>query len=334
MFPWRSRLLASLLVVLAASLATWLEPRFQSWAGSRTASSDLLSVALGDSRRLFAKHFYVKADAYFHSGYYPSIFDRQSDDTKLHMAANAGAGHQKRDEDDAHDGKPHDWIEGFGRHFYPSVHSHLGEKKGQDPHHSPEDDHDDHANDAKKEERELLPWLRLSATLDPERPETYVTAAFWLRSKLGKVAEAEQFLREGLQHIPGEPELLFELGRIYRENHKDNARARTVWEVALAQWRKSRSADNDDDRFLCAQILVQLAAVEEEEKNYPKSIEYLRMLLTITPHKASVQNWIDQLPGGKSIPERRPPSTPKTLHQGRSPWNPNATPPSSSAPPL
>jgi len=271
--------------------------------------------------------------AYFHSGYYPSIFDQRPEDTKLHVAANAGAGHEQHD-DHALDGKPRDWIERFGRHFYPSVHNHLGESKCNDPHHLPghvcgpdcKHEAEEHADHAKGEERELLPWLRLSATLDPERPETYVTAAFWLRSKLGKVAEAEQFLREGLQHIPGQPELLFELGRIYRENYKDNARARAVWEAALAQWRKTRSPDNDDDRFLCAQILVQLAALEEQEKNYPKSIEHLRTLLTVTPHKASVQNWIDQLPGGKPIPERRAPSTPKTLHQGRSPWSPNAMP--------
>jgi tetratricopeptide (TPR) repeat protein len=299
----RFSLIASMLLVLAAGLAAWLHVRFQSWSGTRTGSTDLLSVALGDSRGLFARHFYVKADAYFHSGYYPSIFDRRSDETKLHVAARAGAGHEDED-DHGPAGQPRDWIERFGRHFYPSVHSHLGETKCNDPHHDPghvcgpeckHHDHDHEADGRKGEERELLPWLKLSATLDPERPETYVTASFWLRSKLGKVTEAEQFLREGLQHNPGEPELLFELGRIYRENHKDNARARTVWQAALSQWHKTRTLDQEDDRFLCAQILVNLAALEEQEKNYPKSIEYLRQLLLVNPHKQSVQHWIDQL---------------------------------------
>ena len=30
---------------------------------------------MGDSRRLFANQFFVEADVYFHSGYYPTIFD-------------------------------------------------------------------------------------------------------------------------------------------------------------------------------------------------------------------------------------------------------------------
>ena len=43
-------------------------------------------VLLGDGRKLFANHFFVKADVSFHSGYYPSIFDQAqpSKDTR-HM---------------------------------------------------------------------------------------------------------------------------------------------------------------------------------------------------------------------------------------------------------
>src|SRR5678815_2193062 len=83
----RAPFFAGLLLAVGLGLVTWLEPWYQSWSGSRTGSANLLSVALGDSRRLFAKHFYAKADAYFHSGYYPSIFDQRPDEDKLHMAA-------------------------------------------------------------------------------------------------------------------------------------------------------------------------------------------------------------------------------------------------------
>ncbi len=71
--------------------------------------------------------------------------------------------------------------------------------------------------------REILPWLKLSAELDPENIKTYVVTAFWLRSKLNKVPEAEQVLREGLRHNPDDPQLLFELGRIYFENYHNSA---------------------------------------------------------------------------------------------------------------
>jgi tetratricopeptide (TPR) repeat protein len=292
MRKWRSALSAALLLAAALSLVTWLEPWFQSWAGSRTDSANLLSVALGDSRRLFAKHFYSKADAYFHSGYYPSIFDERPDETKLHMAANAGSGHEEHT-DLADLGRPRDWIDRFGRHFYPSVHTHLGQAKcGPECKHTEDEDHHD---EPKRQERELLPWLKFAATLDPDQPDTYVAASFWLRSQLGKVAEAEQFLREGLQHVPGDPELLFELGRIYRENHKDNRRARTVWQAALVQWRKTRNLDSLDDQLLYTQILVNLAKVEEEEKDFARAIEHVEALLAVSGGRESVQKWIADL---------------------------------------
>jgi tetratricopeptide (TPR) repeat protein len=307
----RAALFALLLLAIGLGLVTRLEPWFQSWSGGRPRSGNILSVALGDSRRLFAKHFYVKADAYFHSGYYPSIFDERPDEARLHMAANAGAGHDQH-EDLPDPGKPRDWIDRFGRHFYPSVHTHLGEAKpcNHDHHeaghaHGPdckhdEHDHEEHEAGAKGQERELLPWLKLAATLDPERPETYITAAFWMRSKLGKVPEAEQFLREGLQHLPGEPELLFELGRIYRENHKDDGRARNIWQAALAQFRKTRTLDTPEDRLLYAQILIHLAKLEEQHKNVPKTVEHLRALLTVTPNKENIQQWIETLSAGST----------------------------------
>jgi tetratricopeptide (TPR) repeat protein len=309
----RTPLIAGLLLTLGLGLVTWLEPWYQSWSGSRTGSANLLSVALGDSRRLFAKHFYVKADAYFHSGYYPSIFDQRPNEDKLHMAANAGSGNHHEDLPARE--KPNDWIDRFGRHFYPSTHTHLGQRKSNRPAesdghvHGPEckhehESHDGHdeANTAAREQRELLPWLKLAATLDPDRPETYVTAAYWLRSHLGKVAEAEQYIREGLQHIPGEPELLFELGRIYRENHKDMNRARRIWQAALTQFRKTRGTEEATDVLLYAQILIHLTKLEEEAGDYPKAIEYLKDLLVVSPNKASIQKWIDGLSGKTATP--------------------------------
>jgi len=50
--------------------------------------------------------------------------------------------------------------------------------------------------------------------------DTYTVAAFWLRSKLGKVSEAEQFLREGLRANPDSDQILFALGQLYFENYQ------------------------------------------------------------------------------------------------------------------
>src|SRR5207302_353323 len=69
-------LLLALLFAVCFTLATWLQPWHQGWAGGRAQSDSLLGVLMGDSRQLFANHFFTKADVYFHSGYYPSIFDQ------------------------------------------------------------------------------------------------------------------------------------------------------------------------------------------------------------------------------------------------------------------
>ena len=71
----KSILLLLLLLAGAFSLATTLQPRALKWS-KRAQADSVLKVLLGDGRRLFANHFFVKADKYFHSGYYPSIFDR------------------------------------------------------------------------------------------------------------------------------------------------------------------------------------------------------------------------------------------------------------------
>lgn len=286
------------LFAICWSLATGLLPWFHSWSGSQRQSKDVLTAALGDSRKLFARQFYVKADEYFHSGYYPSIFDNAKPAEKLHMAANGEAEHHEEEGADFL-GAPKDWLDRFSRHFYPSEHRHLGEEtcRDKDHHHNHaehgEEHHDEHGK--KGEERELLPWLKLAASLDPERPETYVVASFWLRSQLGKVNEAEQFLRQGLTANPGHPEMLFELGRIYHENRQNPERARNLWELGLKSYKERMAGTENDNPLLHAQILGSLAKLEEEQKNFTRGVEYLKELETFSPHKESVQRWRTEL---------------------------------------
>jgi tetratricopeptide (TPR) repeat protein len=183
-------------------------------------------------------------------------------------------------------GEPRDWIDRFSRHFYPSAHRHLGEGGGE---------HHDGDEEPGGEQRELLPWLKLSAQLDPERPETYVVAAFWLRSQLNNSAQAEQFLRQGLQANPGQYEILFELGRIYDENRKDPNCARNVWELALKDWRARQAAGENPQFLVYDQLLGHLARVEEQQQNYAQALVYLKELRTVSPNPLSIDKWMDEL---------------------------------------
>ena len=295
-----SRLVIPFLFLLAFSLTTYLDPWYQSWTGNRTRSVNIMSVALGDSRRLFAKHFYVKADAYFHNGYYPSIYDQQPAPEQLHMATEAQGGKEEHKEASRDFlGEPKDWIDRFNRHFYPSRHRHLDEEEepsgNHAGHHEGSSLQAEEKGKIEKVERELLPWLRLAADLDPQRTETYIVASHWMRTRLGKVTEAEQFLREGLRANPEDSELLFELGKVYFENRKNVVRARNLWVLALNKSQRQTSAKTEANIFLYAQILGSLAKLEEEDKRYAKAIEYLQLLKVVSPSKENIQKWMDTL---------------------------------------
>lgn len=279
-------LILCLLFVGCFGLAARVELWRQNWSGNHAQSSSFLTVLLGDSRRLFANHFFEKADVYFHSGYYPTVFDKPLHETP-HLAGEAmgqtpphfeehrsDAPHQEHGEEGNFLGQPRDWIDGFGRHFFPSRHSHL-EKLG--------------------EEREILPWLRLSAELDPQRVETYVVAAFWLRTRLGRVDEAERFLRDGWSANRDSYEILFELGRVFDENHQDAARARNVWELALQKWNQRESGKAQPDGLAYLQITGHLARLEERQGNLAKAVSYLEMFQRLAPHPTAVQEQIDEL---------------------------------------
>ena len=301
-----------LLATSAFCLATTVEPWFQGWEGNRSQSGNLLQVALGDGRKLFAKHVFTKADAYFHNGYYPTIYDNNEGYEKAHIVEDRHKAGEEAEDERNFLGKPLDWIDRFGRNFYPSRHTHLGDSDCEDcaGHHDKDHgdhgkacthkDHD-HGHDEEKPaakasgEREILPWLRLSAELDPGHTETYVVSSYWLRHSMKKVAEAKQFLREGLRANPGDSELLYELGCIHQEEHHDPVLARNLWELALNNlpaWQQRRGQTN---MLLHAQLLGHLATLEEHQTNYARAITHLSALKEFSPNRESIAKWIEQV---------------------------------------
>ncbi len=269
--------------------------------GNRAQADGVLKILFGEGRRLFANHFCIQADVSVHGGYYPSIFDQAKRPKESPMVS----GHDEHDEHDheapaksadtndshqpdvdarghdetAHEREmaflhePKDWIERFGRHFIITEHAHLAGGK----------------------EREILPWLRLSAELDPQRVDTYTVAAYWLRVRLGNAKAAEEFLREGLRNNPNSCEILFELGRVYYEANHDAGRARNVWELALRKWNEQESPKKEPDLSLLARIVGNLARLEEQEGNFDRAIGLLELAKKASPHPANLDVQITEL---------------------------------------
>jgi tetratricopeptide (TPR) repeat protein len=271
-----------LLLTVCFCLATDLGAWFQAWQGNRADSANLMAVAIGDARRMFANHFFIKADAYFHSGFYPTVYDNLQSYKTPHIAEDSGAMKGKNTGDETTFlGKPRNWIDSFGRQFFPSVHTHLTEGGAN-------------GEEKEGEVQEILPWMKLSSQLDPKRVETYTVTAYWLR-RIGKPKEAEDFLREGLKENPGNPQLLFDLGRLYAESRQDPVRARNVWEAGLRNLNSAPDKDKEENRFVAEQILAALAKLEEQANNPQRAVALLERLKALSPSPETIQKWIDDL---------------------------------------
>lgn len=287
----RPLLITAALLTGCFALAVTVEPKLAAHQALARHERAPIEVILGEARRIFAGHFFVKADVYFHSGYYPSIFDGATLH-ESHIAAGA-AGESGEHEEADFLGQPRDLIDRFSRAFYPSTHTHLDEDH---PEHHDHHDHEGHDHsECKGEVREMLPWLRLTAEMDPNRIETYTVGAYWLRTRMGASAQAEAFLRDGLRANPGSYAILFELGRIYRESHHNIERARNLWEAALHQWNRVEKTKKEPDNFLLLQITWHLALLEESAGNRAKAIEYLNIARVASPKPEAVEAKIQEL---------------------------------------
>ena len=258
---------------LAFTLATSLALTADNWS-ARAKSDNVFGMLFGDGRKLFANHFFTMADVYFHSGYYPSVFDQRAVEEKEIISASHGK--KETEEDEKNEdflGKPKDWIDAFGRHFRITQHNHL--EQGT--------------------EREILPWLRLAADLDPQKIETYTVGAFFLRDHMGRTPEAEAFLREGLRNNPDSCEILFELGRLYHDGLHDNVRARNVWELGVKKFLARSEAERKEEKLVLDELAVSLARLEDEVGNYGQAISWFQLALKVSPAPDALQMQIDEL---------------------------------------
>ncbi|HEX3626135.1 MAG TPA: hypothetical protein VH280_11990 [Verrucomicrobiae bacterium] len=290
-------LLLIALFVLCFGLGAGLQPRFQAIENARGQSDNFFILIFGDSSRIFANAAFIKADAYYHSGYYPTIFDNNQAFKTPHMAEDTGAvpSHNQGDET-GFMGPPRNWIDAFARHFIPNRHTHLDQG-------GPTDD-----LSTSSEVREILPWLDLATEMNPADIRTYLVISFWLRTSLHQPSEAEHVLRGGLRDNPGNPQLLFELGRIYFENYHDPDRARSIYQAGLRSWAMEKPGvpfserlkyDNStfDDRFVFEQLQVHLAQLEGSLGNRDAAIEHLQQAERASPDTAPLQKMIDELRG-------------------------------------
>ena len=275
-------LIFAVLALVAFSLATQLDLAATGWSRA-DRSGNFLGLMFGDGRKLLGNQFFTMADVYFHSGYYPSVFDQKAEGQKEIIAASHG---KKEDEEDEKNedflGKPKDWVDAFGRNFKITQHTHL--EAGR--------------------EREILPWLRLAAELDPNKIETYTVGAFFLREHLHRADQAEAFLREGLRHNPSSCELLFELGRLYRDHNHDSDHTRNVWHLAVNRYLALKPDEQKESRIVFEEIAVNLGQLESDAGRYEDAINWFRAGQQVAVNPGALQDRIEAVQ--KKIPAKQP----------------------------
>ncbi len=285
---WWLALLLTLCFTLATLFvprAAWWNavPRAADWNKGQSQSDNVFKLLLGEGRRLFANESFVMADVYFHSGYYPSVFDQQETDRDVADPAHGQADDANSTSDDFL-GPPRDWIAALDRQFVPNRHTHLssGGPSG-------------HMKTA--EVQEILPWLKLAADMNPQMIDSYTVGAYWLQTTLHNPKEAQAFLFEGLRNNPGNSELLFDLGRVYHEGYHDANRARNVWLAGLRCWeaQPASAKTNVQSLYLCEEITMSLARLEEDDGHWPQAVQYLKRVKQISPDPAAIQKQIDEV---------------------------------------
>jgi hypothetical protein len=271
------------LFVCCMALATVLDPEFRRLQNRDASSAGFLVALMGDSRRLFAHEFFAKADAYFHSGFYPTIFDYQKPGTEsdLKEESHDKPGGEKEEKETSFLGPPKDWIDRFGRHFYPTQHTHL------------------HGGN----EREMLPWLKLAADLDPHEIDAYLTASYWLRTSLNKPHEAEEFLRQGQRANPDSYQILLELGRIYLFSYSNSFVARNILVEGRQKWRQQEAAKGKPDPNAYEEILGTIVRADRARGDQKLLLADLEELLKVAHSKEQLQQEIDRLKAKLDAPK-------------------------------
>jgi tetratricopeptide (TPR) repeat protein len=292
-----------MLLLLAGCLAlTGFVLRADALRGRNKAKS-ALAVLFGDGRRLFANHFLAKADAYFHRGRYPSIFEVAERQGGNHLVESLGEeadgpahAHTEEEEGhvhgpecdhatdpDAHEhdescphaapaAKPGDWIARLAAWFEPDRHVHL--EAGA--------------------EKEMLPWVKLAVEMDPHNVEAYTVGGYWLR-QMDKPKEAEAFLREGQRNNPESSEILFELGRLTEYEHGDLAKAARLYRLSLEKWHQASAGLSEPDTLALAQILGRLGKVQEEQGLLQEALRCYTLLKDVSRSPDGVQRLIDSI---------------------------------------
>lgn len=132
----------------------------------------------------------------------------------------------------------------------------------------------------------MMPFYRLTTTLDPNFIRAYVNGAWWLAHQFHNPEAAIEYLAEGLRYNRNHYELLYAIGRIYFSHLNNYPVAIRYFEKALEQ-----EIEDIDEK---EEIVRYLAFAYEKNEQYRQAIEAAQKGLTINPQGPGFKTIIDR----------------------------------------
>ena len=174
--------------------------------------TDFFSSLIAGSKKFVAHECWIQADVYLHRGLVHE-YDGEHDDEHEFFHDSHEEAHHHHDHDVAHNHNGEE-CPFCGHHHHKDVkpNAFVPYNRG---------DFTNTKHKTKFDDKELLPWLRLTAYMDPHLTKAYAVGGHWLAWRLGKAEEAIEFLEEGLENNPGAPDILAELGLVYFDANGD-----------------------------------------------------------------------------------------------------------------
>ena len=178
------------------------------------------SSVLAGTKKYLARECWIEADTYLHQGLRHPEGDDEHDHDHSHEFMDS-----------------HEEFKHHHEHMKPSSTSLFVPYNREDfsgIHHATDFD-----------DKDILPWLRLTAYMDPSQTSAYASGGHWLAWRIGNPQEAIDFLDEGLRNNPGAPDILMELGLIYFD--ADGSLETRDTKAALDAFNRALKVENELD---------------------------------------------------------------------------------------
>lgn len=186
------------------------------------APKDAFYRLLGSAKEGMGDVLFLKADAYYHGGVTAGFSEKRGEAEKEGMI----------EADEELNGSSLDWVSRVNHRIQSYAHMHL----------------------TKEKEKEILPFLMWSVSLDPHNLSAVLTTAFTLDKDFGKSDEAIKILEKGLQENPESWEIAHDLGKLYFMRKKNYGQSERYLGIAV-----DKSAGQELPKDMLAQTLYLLA---------------------------------------------------------------------------